>query len=507
MQRRKFIQQSSIGLLGTLAVTKHFPTDTNTTAPFFATGLKTGEITANTAIVWARLTSAPERINNPSKVPQSVYLDESTGEWHPTDYFKKQYKQDRPDRTAKVIMPDGADIHTIDGATPGISGTIQLFYKLKNSNTWQESTSKKVDESTDYTCQFTLNNLQSNSEYTIKLVSGDKKSTQNTIEGQFKTAPTAKDAADIHFMVTTCHEYNDQDDPQGGGFKIFKEMLALKPDFLVHTGDVIYHDQISKNLEIARWNWQRMTSLTNSVAFYKQVPCYFMKDDHDTWMNDCHPKTVTKFMGDFTFNQGVELFKQQVPNSPLPYRTFRWGKDLQIWLVDGREYRTSEAIPDGPNKTIWGKEQMNWFKETYTASDATFKILISPTPIIGPDRPQKKDNHSNKGFSYEGEMIRNFIAGHENTFVICGDRHWQYVSQHKQTGTYEFACGPASNEHAGGWKKDEILPEHQYLNVVGGFLQVAITHDVEKVHLTLTHRSVDGKTLFAKHFNQKKQSV
>ena len=504
MQRRKFIQQSSIGLLGTIASTKQFEHSKKGTAPFFATGIKTGEITAYSAIVWVRLTREAARINNPSKVPHSVYLDESNGEWHTTDYFKEKYKQDRPNRTVKVIMPAGSEVHDLDGAAQGISGKIQLFYKLKNSNNWNEMPSIQVDDSTDFAGQIKLTDLQSNSEYQIKLITGDKKSLQNTIEGKFKTAATAKESVPVNFMVTTCHEYNDQDDPQGGGFKIFNRMLELNPDFLVHTGDVIYHDQLSKNLALARWNWQRMTSLSNAVAFYKQVPCYFMKDDHDTWMNDCHPKTVTKFMGDFTFNQGLELFKQQVPNSELPYRTFRWGKDLQIWLVDGREYRTSETLPDGPDKTIWGIEQMKWFKETYQSSDATFKILISATPIIGPDRPQKKDNHSNKSFSYEGDMIRNLIAGHENTIIICGDRHWQYVSQHRQTGTYEFACGPASNEHAGGWKKDEILPEHQYLNIVGGFLQVALSQDTDKVKLSLTHRGVDGNILFEKQFMQKR---
>lgn len=133
-----------------------------------------------------------------------------------------------------------------------------------------------------------------------------------------------------------------------------------------------------------------MNSLPNNVAFYQNVPCYFMKDDHDTWMNDCHAATKTKFMGEFTFKQGAALFKQQVPHSEKSYRTFRWGKDVQIWLFDGRDYRKPNEMPDGPDKTIWGKEQMAWFKETYKSSDATFKILISPTPIIGPDRPQKR---------------------------------------------------------------------------------------------------------------------
>ena len=39
------------------------------------------------------------------------------------------------------------------------------------------------------------------------------------------------------------------------------------------------------------------------------------------------------------------------------YRTFRWGKDLQIWLVEGRDFRSPNNMPDGPDKTIWGAEQ------------------------------------------------------------------------------------------------------------------------------------------------------
>jgi phosphodiesterase/alkaline phosphatase D-like protein len=58
-------------------------------------------------------------------------------------------------------------------------------------------------------------------------------------------------------MVTTCHEYDHQDIPKNGRFKIFNEMKKLKPHFLVHTGDALYYDRISKTLDLARWNWQK----------------------------------------------------------------------------------------------------------------------------------------------------------------------------------------------------------------------------------------------------------
>ena len=75
-------------------------------------------------------------------------------------------------------------------------------------------------------------------------------------------------------------------------------------------------------------------------------------------------------------------------------------------------------MPDGPDKTNWGKEHVDWFQQTYKASYVTFKILISPTPIMRPYRPQKRDNYSNSNFKYEGDLIHGFIQGEKNTFVV-----------------------------------------------------------------------------------------
>ncbi len=33
-------------------------------------------------------------------------------------------------------------------------------------------------------------------------------------------------------------------------------------------------------------------------------------------------------------------------------RTFRWGKTLQIWLVEGRDYRSPNNMPDGPEDPV-----------------------------------------------------------------------------------------------------------------------------------------------------------
>ena len=219
---------------------------------------------------------------------------------------------------------------------------------------------------------------------------------------------------------------------------------------------------------------------------------YFIKDDHDTWQNDCWPTMDRDCMGTFTFQQGLGVFREQVPMGTSTYRTRRWGKDLQIWMVEGRDFRSANTDADGPDKTIWGEKQKAWFKKTVLASDATFRILISPTPLVGPDRTGNSDNHANKAFQHEGRELRGFLATQKNMAVICGDRHWQYMSIHPDSKVREYSCGPVSNKHAGGWKQsDFVRTHHRYLNVIGGFL--AVTVERQNGVPTATFRFLDAE--------------
>ena len=243
-------------------------------------------------------------------------------------------------------------------------------------------------------------------------------------------------------------------------------------------------------LELARFKWNRIFSLPYQRSFHNTTGSYFMKDDHDLLKNDCWPGQT---YGKLTFEQGLALFREQVPMGEKTYRTIRWGKDLQVWLVEGRDFRNSNTMPDGPEKTLWGEAQKQWFFDTVKKSDATFRILISPTPIVGPDRKNKNDNHANAGFACEGDVLRSFIGKQKNMFIICGDRHWQYVSEDPETGAREYSCGSTSDQHASGFREEDRSPMHHYLKVKkGGFLAVAIEPNADGAQAILTHHGVDG---------------
>ncbi len=208
-----------------------------------------------------------------------------------------------------------------------------------------------------------------------------------------------------------------------------------------------------------------------------QVSSYFMKDDHDTLKNDCWPGQT---YGKISWNEGLALFREQTPQGPLPYRRVRWGKELECWLIEGRDYRSANHAPDGPGKTILGPKQKAWLKKTVEESDATFKLVVFPSPVVGPDKKKgKRDNHSNPGFMHEGNELRNFLASIPNAYVVCGDRHWQYASKDPETGLIEVCCGPVNNAHSqrGGNAKYDKAYHLYYGGGKGGYLKVSVRHE------------------------------
>ena len=436
---------------------------------FFTTGYKVGEVTASSAVVLVRLCK--------DSVPVAVY-------------HQRRKKVFRTPFDFDENMP----INKMDGAVLGTSGQVKIELITKGITVavpW-----KKVSVNKDYILKHKLKELKSNTTYKIRILGRKKEGTVvTTIEGTFKTAPLKTDIVPVFFTTSTCQYFWSYDD-NNRGFKIYDSMKKMKPSFYCQTGDYVYYDKpgpIAVNVELARHKWHAMDAWPSLKSFYLTTSIYQQKDDHDLLRDDASP--YSKPLGSLTYKKGLSIWREQVAVVGKPYRTFRWGKDVQIWLVEGREYRSPNKSIDSKQKTIWGEKQIKWFKETVEASDATFKILISPTPIVGPDRIKGKyDNHSNMSFATEGIWLRKYLADNK-LFVINGDRHWQYVSVDAKTGLWEFSQGPVSNFHAQGWKPKDKRPEHKFLRVKGGFLGVKVYREKDKPNIEFIHYNVDGNVV------------
>jgi len=289
------------------------------------------------------------------------------------------------------------------------------------------------------------------------------------------------------------------------GFPALDAIRRKRPTFFVGTGDNVYYDHPREPAAVdrtgMRQKWHEQFVQPRFVSLFADVATYWLKDDHDHRYDDSDRS------GDRlpSHELGVELFREQVPivdptdPSAVTYRTHRLSRHLQVWFPEGRDYRSNNRMADGPEKTIWGAEQMAWFKRTLLASDATFKILISATPMVGPDDARKRDNHVNqKGFRHEGDAIFAWLSEQgfleRNFYFVCGDRHWQYHARHP-SGFEEFSTGAlvdANSRHGrrpGDAKSTDpeadITQLYTYDEPTGGFLMVTVSE------------TEDGKGAFA----------
>lgn len=458
--------------------------------PFLGNGVKIGEVTSSSAIVWGRLTQDAD--HNIGGLPFASVSTEDREELAriggPTQGYAGQ-------------IPEDKGLEDMEAALPGRGGEMRLIY-WPDGETEQQTALDwvPVDAAKDYTRQFRLDNLLPATAYRFRVEGRAASASQINalVENSFRTAPAPTAADRVVFTVVTGQMWNTRDSQKGQ--KIYPSMSRLDPSFFVHTGDIVYYDTEDPwvtHIDLARFKWNRSYSQPYLRDFHDHVPSYFIKDDHDSWQNDDWPTMSENRMGLFDWDQGKDVFLEQVPMGDRTYRTIRWGRDLQVWLMEGRDFRSPNDAPDGPDKTIWGNAQMEWFKQTVAASNATFRILISPTPVVGPDHLWKEntaDNHVASRRSYEGTLLREYLGAQKDMVVVCGDRHWQYVSEDPSSSLREYSCGPTTDQHATELKNEDHRMI-RFLRAKGGFLSVT----VDRVNGTPTaifrHHDVDGRVV------------
>ncbi len=432
---------------------------------YFATGFKLGEVTQNSAIVWTRLSANPDR-NWDGLVPN-------------------------PHESKTRVFTQFPDIPTAmwEGSVAGATGEVRLGLStnpLPASVQWLDWAA--VNPDADYTHKFQVNNLTPDTHYYVRLEGrkGPGSPVTQSPPGQFRTPAPADVWQDVWFTVSSCQMYFHRDHKDG--FRIYPAMTHAQlsqPDFAVRTGDAVYLDRDNpraKTVDLCRLHWQRMFSLPWLREFYRNVPCYFMNDDHDTYFDDCYPTLKAPWIAPLTYQQGTAVFREQTPVGARMFRTFRWGKGLQVWVTEGRDFRSPNPEPDGPNKTLWGKEQKEWLMKSILESDAVFKVLVNPTAIVGPDNRNQEDNQADPAFGTEGRAFRRWTReNHLDHLYVCnGDRHWQYMSTDPETGLREFSVGPSSDRHVLHGPQDEPR-YHSFYREGGGFLSVSITGSEKQV--------------------------
>lgn len=410
-----------------------------------------------------------------------------------------------------------------DGDVPGKAG--EAYFEWSETADFARTVRSKWSWAVaehDFIVRARASRLKPGTTYFYRLVYGENRERLQT--GPARSFKTLREQGELSFCMGSCMNYHAfmHGKANGGGpvtateedkrlgYPAFAAMTALKPDFFIGTGDVVYYDYPPKpaaqTLPELRRKWHEQFRFPRMIEFFAHTPAYWSKDDHDFRFNDADLGN-RKLPAPST---GIEIFREQMPifdmwdRTTPTYRTHRVHKHLQLWFTEGRDYRSPNRMPDGPEKSIWGREQREWLQSTLKASDAAWKVIITPTPMVGPDRNSKIDNHTNlAGFKHEADSFFQWLRdnGMKDVLTFCGDRHWQYHSIHP-LGVEEFSVGALNDENAirgekpGGPKTTDpegrIRQPYIYREPTGGFMRVVVNDEAK---LVVEHRDDRGMVL------------
>lgn len=407
----------------------------------------------------------------------------------------------------------------------------------------------------DFIVKSKVNSLRPASRHYYRLHYGPEKDNQRKSESAtFRTLAGSDTAAAYSFAIVTGMNYSffhytgsSRVGPYTGpdkelGYPALASMLELEPDFFVGTGDNVYYDHPghrgrAQTRHEMRKKHHEQYSQPRFLDLFRKTATYWMKDDHDHRFDDSDAVNAVRIRApkqlDYyprtnihegesgsgflpSHELGLAVFREQMPvvdpqdRDAVTYRTHRVSRDLQVWIVEGRDYRSPLDQPDGPRKTIWGAQQKAWLQKTLKESDATFKLLLSATPMVGPDSSSKRDNHTNlNGYRHEGDAFFAWLAdngiGGDEFFVACGDRHWQYHSI-RPDGYEEFSSGALVDANAilGSFPGDpnttdpegKIQQPFHSPEASGGFLIISVAPDGSSARAEFRFYDENGKLLY-----------
>lgn len=313
------------------------------------------------------------------------------------------------------------------------------------------------------------------------------------------------------------------------GYPVLDQIVKAKPLVFIANGDNVYYDHPRQvtNVQEMRQKWDQQFRLPRMQELCSKIPIWWSKDDHDFRGDDADTTSARYPFPTNAIAKGI--FREQAPlaasdrlNDTLawdgtmhktpspPYRKIRLNNGAEVFMLEGRDFRSPNYLPDDAMKSIWGLKQQAWLMDNLKKSTAKFKIIITPTPLIGPDDKSKKDNHTSiGGFRTEGnkffEQLKAMGLDTNEVILITGDRHWQYHSIHP-TGYQEFSTGSmvtrnsrigrkpgdaASTDPDGLIRQPYIQPEP-----TGGFALLDVEHRKGKWRLNLKMIGERGKLLY-----------
>lgn len=249
--------------------------------------------------------------------------------------------------------------------------------------------------------------------------------------------------------------------PLGGDYGIFEQIAQTQPQLMLWLGDNVYlrpADFYSRAAISRRYRQLRrlpeLQNLLHSTAHYA------IWDDHDYGDNDSDRSYRLR-------PDSLDMFRQYwanpaygTPEQAGVFSRFIWS-DVEFFLTDNRYYRAPNKLQD-PNKAFFGPGQLQWLKDSLSASTATFKLVAIGNQVLNLQTPT--ENY----YSYQGEyrefldwLAKSRIPG---VVIISGDRHHSEFLKLSRPGTYplyEWTVSPLTSKAYPPFEPEQVLPARE----------------------------------------------
>ena len=356
---------------------------------------------------------------------------------------------------------------------------------------------------TDFTLATPIEGLTPATRYRYYVFVGTKGREGTAIEarvaarGEFTTLPDAKSQVPVTFAWSGDLGGQQRCRRGAAGYPIFDVMRAQQLDFFLFLGDTVYSDDLcpsppnepgadflATTLAEYRARHRDQRGAEALRRFLDSVPVYVIWDDHEV-RND--------FAGPFDSQMpaGRQALREYWPIRVAPddphrlYRTVRVGADLELFILDTRQYRSRNADQDGPAKTMLGERQLQWLLSGLTESTATWKVIVTSVPLSIPKgggtgvsgNDGWAGGPGSPGFEWERQVIVDCILGRrvKNVVFLAGDVHYVQANAYDPNGDgtpdfHEFVAGPLSaapgrlTPPSAGLRPTTLINESGYFN-------------------------------------------
>src|SRR3989441_167097 len=263
----------------------------------------------------------------------------------------------------------------------------------------------EITRRADFTGKLVLSGLTPATRYAWQARGGGE-----TVTGKFVTAAAADACARVRFLWSGDLGGGGFCRPMDGGYRIFRTMALTRPDFFLFVGDTIYADIrcdrpgvvpgadfVATRLDQyrARHRYQREDPALQELLRATSVDAIW--DDHEVRNDFSGPTEPLMPTGRRAFLEYWPI----VPPGDEPtrlYRKVRWGRLLEVFILDTRQYRSPNAAPDGSAEIIRHHPAPGWSFHEFVAGPLSARF----------GRPRPLDEGLNPRSLFARSGVNNF---------------------------------------------------------------------------------------------------